>query len=446
MNIRLMWALLLTLGKLRRRERWLRPQLEAYQAESLRQLREYAYARSPFYQRFHKGLTDRPLQELPVLTKSTMMEHFDDIITDRSIRLADVRAYVANDQTGRLFLNRYLVNATSGSSGHPGIFLFDQVEWQTILASFARGHEWAGVKVTLTHRMKMASIASLSPWHMSAQVGASLKSWWMPTLRLAASDLPAEIVQSLNAWQPEMLVTYASMARILADEQIAERLRIQPHMVYTSSEVLTEETRRRVHAAWGHEPFNQYASTETANIASECKEGRRLHLYEDLVVVEVVDEQYQPVPLGSCGARLLVTTLFSRTQPLIRYELNDRIRLAPEPCSCGRSFALVESIQGRSEDLLFLPAIAGGDIPVQPLVFSRVMDITSISGWQIIQDADGLTVLVSGAQDGFMDQILMDKLAQALMEQGVRIPHISVQRVDTIPKTAAGKAPLIKKI
>jgi phenylacetate-CoA ligase len=55
MNIRLMWALLLTLGKLRRRERWLRPQLEAYQAESLRQLREYAYARSPLYQRFHAG-------------------------------------------------------------------------------------------------------------------------------------------------------------------------------------------------------------------------------------------------------------------------------------------------------------------------------------------------------------------------------------------------------
>ena len=100
MNISIMLRLLHTLEQLRKHERWTRPQLEAYQAESLRRLRDYAYARAPFYQKFHKGFTDRPLQELPVLTKAMMMEHFDELVTDRAIRLEAVRAHAASDKEG----------------------------------------------------------------------------------------------------------------------------------------------------------------------------------------------------------------------------------------------------------------------------------------------------------------------------------------------------------
>lgn len=445
MNTRMMLELLWTLRQLRQRERWPRRQLEAHQVEALRRLREYAYARSPFYQKFHRGLTDRPLAELPVLTKAMVMEHFDELVTDRAVRLADVRGHLASFKEGQRYLSRYWVNATSGSSGHPGVFLFDRSEWTTILASFARAHEWAGVSVSLTHRMKMASVASTTPWHMSAQVGATLKSWWMPALRLAASEPLPEIVRHLNAWQPEMLVAYASMARILADEQLAGRLQIAPHLVFTSSEVLTEETRQRVEAAWGHPPFNQYAATETAEIAAECAAGRRLHLFEDLLIIEVVDEQYRPVPAGVDGARVLVTTLFSRTQPLIRYELNDSIRLATETCPCGLPFAVVESVQGREEDILSLPASAGGRVAIQPLVFNRVLDIIPASSWQVVQEADDeLTVLVSGVRDGLADQTIVARLREALAAHGALVPRVSVKRVAAIPKTVAGKAPLVR--
>lgn len=77
MNLQLMLKLLHTLEQLRKRERWTRSQLYTYQEEALRRLRQYAYTRSPFYQGFHKGLTGRPLHELPVLTKAVMMENFD---------------------------------------------------------------------------------------------------------------------------------------------------------------------------------------------------------------------------------------------------------------------------------------------------------------------------------------------------------------------------------
>ena len=188
-----------------------------------------------------------------------------------------------------------------------------------------------------------------------------------------------------------------------------------------------------------------HIQSETADIAAEYKGCRHMHLFEDLVVVEVVDEHHQPVPPGTYGAKLLVTTLFSRTQPLIRYELNDSVRLATDTCPSGLPFAMLESIQGRVEDALLLPAKSGGRMAIQPLVFNRVMDILPVSGWQIVQEADdSLTVLLSGARDGLVDAALVDSLRQALTAQDVHVSSIQVQRVSAIPKTTSGKTPLIK--
>src|SRR5581483_11742907 len=157
MDLQLMLKLMNNLSQFRRHERWTRTQLEAYQAVSLRRLRDYAYARSPFYQQFHKGLFDAPLYELPVLTKATVMEHFDELVTDRTVRLKDVRAHMANDREGRRFLGQYWVTATSGSTGNPGVFLFNRDEWATVVATLGRAHEWSGVPMTPPHRMEMAS-------------------------------------------------------------------------------------------------------------------------------------------------------------------------------------------------------------------------------------------------------------------------------------------------
>ncbi len=445
MDLLLTLKLFRTLERLRGHDRWTRAQLEAYQAEALRRLRAHAYARSPFYQRFHAGLANRPLHELPVLTKAHIMERFDEVVTDRAVRLADVRAHVASLHSDQRFLDRYWVNATSGSTGQPGLFLFDREEWTMVLASFARAHEWAGLQVSLTHRMKMASVASTDPWHMSAQVGAALTSWWMPTLRLAATEPLETIVTRLNAFQPEMLVAYASMARILADEQLAGRLRIAPHLVFTTSEVLTARTRSRVETAWEHQPFDQYGATEAGDLAAECTHHRGLHVYEDTTIVEVVDAENRPVPPGVYGDKLLITVLGSRTVPLIRYEVSDSVRLAGEPCPCGRPFVLIDAIQGRVEDVLHLPAVGGGEVAVHPLAFHRLLDALPVGGWQVAQQADGsIEVLLSGAADPATDDQVASGMMQALVAQGVVAPRVAVRRVPAIPKSPAGKAPLVR--
>jgi phenylacetate-CoA ligase len=432
--------------RLRQRDHWARRQLAEYQSRALDRLREYAFARSPFYGRFHKGFTDRPLSELPVLTKEMVMEHFDELVTDPAIRLAAVESHLATLSGGdELLGGRYRVASTSGSTGRRGLFLWDPGEWATVLASYNRSFDWAAVGAGLTHRTRMAVVSSTTPWHQSASVGASVSSPWVPTLRIDSGDPLESIVERLNSFQPKVLVAYASMAHLLAEEQLAGHLRISPGFVFGSSEVFTEQARRRVEEAWGNKPFEVYAATEPAGIASECDQHRGMHLFEDLVITEVIDENNRPVPPGVYGHKVLVTVLFSRTMPLIRYEMSDSVRLASSPhCPCGRPFALIDGIQGRAEDVLRFPATSGGQVSVQPIVFHRVMDTVPAGGWQVVQGPEELTVLLSGVRGDFADATLVDSLRRQLAAQGVIVPPVKVRHVSNIPRTTIGKAPLIK--
>jgi phenylacetate-coenzyme A ligase PaaK-like adenylate-forming protein len=412
------------------------------QARQLRRLRAHAYAHSPFYQDFHKGLTGAPLRELPVLTKSLLMEHFDDLATDRAVRLDEVQAYAERGQTDRPYLGRYWVTATSGSSGRPGFFLFDQAEWIHVLASFGRGLSWSGAGIHIRRGARAALVASAVPWHVTTHASATVRNSWVPILHLAANEPAGQMVRQLNEWQPEILGGYAAVVGLLAEEQLAGRLQIGPRLVYASAELLTPGARQRIRQAWGSEPFDLYGATETAGIAAE-QARRRLRLFEP------VDRggggrSLSPPPAGEFGDRLLVTTLFSRTQPLIRYELNDSLRVSADAPDCGLPFALLD-IQGRVDDPLDLPAFSGGRLAVQSLVFHRVMDILPVSGWQVTQQADdGLSVSLAGAPSGLADEAVRDQVARSLAEVGVRVPYIQVRRVDCIPKTAGGKALLIE--
>src|SRR5262245_31204801 len=112
MQVSLLAQVLWKRRQLRRHDRWTRQQLEAHQTRALRRLRAYAYAHSPFYQQFHHGRFDRPLHDLPVLTKALMMEHFDAFVTDRRVRLPEVEASLAGQPSDKQFRGRYWVNAT----------------------------------------------------------------------------------------------------------------------------------------------------------------------------------------------------------------------------------------------------------------------------------------------------------------------------------------------
>lgn len=440
MKLGLIARILRKRAALRHHERWTRDELAAHQAAAATALREHAMAHSPFYQRFHRGLEASPLHALPILTKRQLMESFDELVTDPEVRRADVELYLARLEGNERYLDRYWVARTSGSTGHPGIFLTDRDEWSTVIASYGRAQEWAGIDARLTRRTRLGVVSSRVPWHQSARVAMSVDTPFIPVRRFDATQPLADIVAGLNAWQPDNLIVYASMSRVLAEEQLAGRLRIRPKAVMCSSEVLTEEAIARVERAWGRRPFNVYAATETAGIASECSH-HRMHLYEDLVIPEMLDDHDRPVPPGVIGAKLVVTVLFSRTQPLIRYEMSDRVARSAEHCDCGLPFELVDTIEGRAEDVLQIDGVA-----VHPNVFHHVLETAPVREWQVVQEADRLHVLLGAPHGAVEVGEIAGAIARELRRVGTTPPRIDVDIVDAVARTALGKAPLVKAL
>lgn len=435
-------------GTLLRRDRWSRQRLLAHQARALAALRTFTYARSPFYQKFHAGLMDRPLQDLPVLSKAELMRNFDDVVTDRAIRLGDVEEHFTRSRGAGRFAGRYTISASSGSTGQRGFFLFDPSEWCMLLATYGRPGWWAGLNPRLIHLIQPLRVAGFSspvPWHQSAQVSASTASRLVPSLRLDCSRPIAEVIGPLNQWQPDFLATYASLARALAEEQLAGRLQIAPRMIGVGGEVLTREARKRIEEAWGKVLYDHYGASETGILAAECDRHAGLHLFEDLTVVEVVDADGRPVRPGEFGERVLVTVLFRHTQPLIRYELSDKVRLAAEPCPCGRPFRMIDAVQGRVEETLYFPTAAAGRVAIDPVVFEAVLDTVPATQWQVVQEPASLDILLTGLAADFRDEAVTEPLRRELESRGAAAPEIRVRRMAAIPRGATGKAPLIRR-
>ncbi len=181
---------------------WSPAELRAHQSRQVRDLRQFAIERSPFYQRFHRGLENKLLEDLPILTKTTLMENFDDLITDRAVRLNEVEAFLNESDGTGLFRGKYVTLSTSGSTGQRGVFLFSPDEWIECMASISRPMKWAGVKPNPFRPLRATMLASTTPWHYSARVGRSLTTRAFPTLRLDAAEPVESMVRRLNEWQP----------------------------------------------------------------------------------------------------------------------------------------------------------------------------------------------------------------------------------------------------
>jgi phenylacetate-coenzyme A ligase PaaK-like adenylate-forming protein len=258
-----------------------------------------------------------------------------------------------------------------------------------------------------------------------------------------------ELVEALNAYQPQGLVGYPTLAGILAGEQLAGRLRIRPRFGLYGAEPLTPVIRRRIRQAWGFEPASIYAATEALAIGSSTPADECLEISEDVLVVEVVDQHDRPVPPGTPGARVLVTNLVDYAQPLIRYELSDVVTLADGSNPSGRPYRRIASIEGRRMDTLHLPRRGGGEVALHPTGLSPAFaSLPEVREYQVLHDHRGLhvrVVLAPGA-DPATPERLRRALAAAVEAAGAVAPPVEVVEVDALEREPgpAAKLKLVK--
>jgi phenylacetate-CoA ligase len=417
-----------------------REELLALQRRRLLQTARHAAAASPIYRELYRGIElaeDLDVRALPVVTKAMLMERFDEWVTDRRLRRTEVEAHLERVRSDELYLGEYRCMPTGGTTGRKGIFVYDRDEWRRCLTAFLRWSELTGVRPRFGHRMRIATVGATSPLHMTARFAMSVDLGVYSLRQIDARTPIGEIVAALNEHRPEQLVAYPSMASLLAIEQLEGRLRISPRVVCTSSEVRTEEMTANIRAAWAVDPFDLYGTTESL-YAGDCEHHRGMHVFEDLGLMEVLDEHDEPVPDGVIGAKLLITSFIKRTQPVLRYEISDMVARTTAPCPCGRPLARMVSLEGRSDDVLHMRGADGRMIAVHPLTLrSPMAAVRELRQYKIVHDGDGVHVLVV-LRDAVAAQETQRRidatLSARLADAGVADARLEVTIVAELPR------------
>jgi phenylacetate-coenzyme A ligase PaaK-like adenylate-forming protein len=421
---------------------WSRDQLLTYQAERLRALLEHAVSRSSYYRgTLGADAADRPLTDLPALSKADLMENFDAIVTDPRLRRTDLESHLGGPDPARSYLGEYRVLTTSGTTGRRGIFAVTEDEAAMWIAGSMRSGMRAGFA-----QSRMIGIGTPSRSHLTRQLFAPMAAAQAEAARMrgipappdvsAATPLP-ELVAALNAYQPEVLLGYPSVAGLLADEQLAGRLHIPLKSAGFGAEPLTPNLRSRIRAAWGFEPVSIYAATESPIIASSTPDHPELEIDEDLVIVEVVDEDNVAVPPGTPGAKVLITNLVNFAQPLIRYEISDAITLAAGDNPTGRPYRRIAAIEGRRAETLRLPARGGGEAVVHPSTLGAAFSSSpEVHQYQFVFDGRVLLarVVLDAAAPAEIPNRLRRSLEQAIAATGAMPPSIDIKPVTALQR------------
>jgi phenylacetate-CoA ligase len=188
---------------------------------------------------------------------------------------------------------------------------------------------------------------------------------------------------------------------------------------------------KKITEAWDIKLYSTYASTEMQTAFTECGEGKGGHYQPELVIVELLDEDNQPVEPYTAG-EVTITTLGVEGMPLIRYKTGDICMYFDEPCACGRHTLRLSSIIGRKKQMIKFK----GTTLYPPALFDllnereEILDyVVEVSSNEIGLDQVVLYVLPTEDSDE------CDHRIRAYLQARLRVsPHIKYVRAEDIQK------------
>jgi len=408
---------------------WPRERLEEVQSERLQRLVRYAYERVPYYRRLmeSRGLTPdairtaADLRLLPVLTRGEVRERLEELLAAGFARRELLR--------GR----------TSGSTGEPLSFYSSRQErWSRSVARSLRALEWAGAYPgdTVMHIVERGRFVTPAPLRKLSRI-LSREVYEDPS-HFTVSTLPL-VVARIVRLHPRALRGYASAVCIIA-EHIRESGTPAPEVgaIVTGGEQLLEGQRALLREVFGREPFSKYSSFENYDIAMECSAHAGLHVAAEDLIVEVVDDDGQPLRPGQVG-RILVTNLHEYAMPRIRYDTSDEGSFVEGTCSCGRVHPRLSAVIGRTGGTIYTPS--GRKLSTVSLDSSGLVPL-GIRQFQLVQEqVDHVTIrvvpgaAVSGADAASLTAAVRAQFCDWLGDD-VRLEVAIVERI--VP-SAAGK-------
>ena len=421
---------------------WSRDHIETFQTEKLRQTLGFAVKHSNWHRErlAHldlEGLALQDLSSIPTMTKTDLMENFDNIVTDPHITRQRCENLVGN---GDIVLDDSFVVITTGGTSGIRAFNVVQPSWfanvnAAVMRNVMRYIQRSG-NIRMNGPPKTISIGSVPGPHGSYIAGSVLNS--NAGAQLSVIDPIEKIVATLNRSDPDHIIVYASYLPRLIEETIAGRLSIQPKIVSPVAEPSFVEHEAQARELWGCAIIGGWAATEVGALGFGSGFEPGMLLCDDLSIIEAVDMNGLPVSTGTRCDKLYVTNLFTTVLPLIRYEIRDQITLSPEPAQCDSGFRHIESVSGRTDESF----VYGENIKVHPHLFRTTLaKQTAVIEYQVKQTERGAKVSIVPVADRANDinfEFIKNELENNLSNLGLNKPIIDIEMTNSIARTSTG--------
>jgi len=398
-------------------------EIAAIQWAKLRALLIYCYEHVPYY----KAQWDRmgihwqdirnldDYRRLPLLTKSEIRTHYDDLI--------------AGPWRGKV-----LLKATGGSTGEPLRFAYTRENYERRIAVMMRGYAWARADIgrrTLLLWGGDVGDVSRSKRFKDRLYNLAFHRKILNSFYLTRDSMP-DYLSQINRYRPEVIVAFVAplyeLARFIKDKSLP---RWSPETIVTGAELLHPYQRTLIEEVFCCPVHSTYGCREFMLIAAECSRRGGMHINTDHLVVEVLDDRGAPALSGE----VVITDLHNYAMPFIRYVNGDLATLSAEHCPCGRGFPLMQSVNGRKLDTI--RTRAGHAVPGAffPHMFKEV---SAVARFQVVQNSleDLDIIIVKHPEFNDADLTFIQREVTKILGDGI---HIKYRFVDDIPLTRSGK-------
>jgi phenylacetate-CoA ligase len=398
--------------------------LKAEQKLALRRMLQYAGENVPYYHRLFRVLNFDPssfrnlddLQQLPILTKETIKNHYDELVSSHIQRIPHIE------------------EATGGSTGTPMKYLVSQRDRMMGGALLYRGWGYAGYE--LGDRMVFLAGMSLGV-DPRRQLLKSAHEFFRNIRKLSTLSMGEQEMRGfasvIRSFRPRFIRGYASSVYTFARWAQHNDVHLpRAKAVFTTSEKLYPRMRDTIANVFGCNVFDGYGLYDGGLTAFECPEHKGMHIDMERSLMEIVDDDGQRVEAGQ--GRIIATSLVNYAMPLIRYDTDDIGIVGADPCPCGRPHPLLQEICGRSGDFLYTPEGRA----VHSLLFAYIFDeLPWVKEYQVVQERlDRITIRVI-PDIGFDERKLEN--ARSLIQKQSEAWNVDFSVVSHIEKTRSGK-------
>lgn len=436
--------LLRELYSLKRNEKKTCEEIKGLQEKKLREILCFAYEQSKYYHQTFEaaGITKEnirttPLARFPTLSKAELLTNFDELITVSDLTQEEMRQFDAEKAVDRKpFKGKYHVVHSSGSTGKPGYFLYDETAWNSMLLGIIRGALWnlsmPQILKLLARGPRIAYLAATDGRYGGAMaVGDGIDGVHASQMYLDIKAPLSEWISQIRKFKPNMVIGYPSAIKILAELTERGDADINVIRVISCGEPLGSSLRYYLEKTLHTQVVNFYGASESLALGAELDPQDGMVLFDDLNVIESVDGE------------MYLTSLYNFAQPLIRYHISDSLTLRQAGENSRYPFTRAIELLGRNEDILWFTDAIGKREFLHPLAIEGFC-IEGLLDYQFRQTSeDTFEMLAQTSKTASREVIhrkMLNQMRFILEEKNLSYVQFYVQFVDEIlPDTQTGK-------